>query len=308
MGRRSNSDNAIIGLVYLIGLPFILIWWLLCGICWLIGKIILFFTSHKKPKLNKNIGITTANCPYCGIDLPKFPRRKTKCKNCGNYIYIRTRPADEVRILIKEDEIETIETEYDKKYGRTRIPIIDVSDEANKIIVYLTKNYQNFCNYPQILQINEADRLEILSHIWGAWDLHLSEKDFKTKFSKYDSYLLNQIYLVESGRFGAYLQKEEIKENNCHKKLIEINDFNTYEYNKYCLWKDIINVSEYYILQTTKNPEEDIHRIPVPNFIPKPGGYFKEELDYAYIWIDNKFVKLNEKEIERFCYENKIKY
>ena len=245
MGRRSNSDNAIIGLVYLIGLPFILIWWLLCGICWLIGKFILFFTSHK----NRN-----------------------------------------------------------KKYEKTEIPIIDVSDEANKIIVYLTKNYQNFCNYPQILQINEADRLEILSHIWGAWDLHLSEKDFKTKFSKYDSYLLNQIYLVESGRFGAYLQKEEIKENNCHKKLIEISDFNTYEYDKYCLWKDIINVSEHYIQQAANDSEEDIYRIPVPNFIPKPGEYFKEELDYAYIWIDNKFVKMNEKEIERFCSENKIEY
>lgn len=67
--------------------------------------------------LNKDIGIATPHCPYCGIELKKFPGRKTKCKNCNNFIYVRTRPYDNKKILIKEDEILDIEIEWEKKNG-----------------------------------------------------------------------------------------------------------------------------------------------------------------------------------------------
>ncbi len=31
---------------------------------------------------------TTKNCPYCGVKLAKIPKRKKKCPNCGNYIFV----------------------------------------------------------------------------------------------------------------------------------------------------------------------------------------------------------------------------
>ncbi len=68
-------------------------------------------------KLSENIGVTTPNCPYCNIELPKFPGRKTKCRNCGNFIYVRTRPIDSKRILVREDQIQTIEDEWAIKGG-----------------------------------------------------------------------------------------------------------------------------------------------------------------------------------------------
>lgn len=87
---------------------------IICIFCFLFSP-----KSKKKEefKLNPNIGITTANCPYCGIELKKFPGRKTKCKNCNNYMYVRTRPADNKKILIKEEEKTIIEEEWAKRNG-----------------------------------------------------------------------------------------------------------------------------------------------------------------------------------------------
>ncbi len=67
--------------------------------------------------LRSDIGVTEAMCPYCNCDLEKFPGRKIKCKSCGNYIYVRTRPFDRKRILIREDEIDLINLEYGKLNG-----------------------------------------------------------------------------------------------------------------------------------------------------------------------------------------------
>lgn len=73
--------------------------------------------TKAKYELNSSIGVTTANCPYCNVELKKFPGRKTKCKNCGNFIYVRTRPADNKKILIKEEEKISIEGEWAKRNG-----------------------------------------------------------------------------------------------------------------------------------------------------------------------------------------------
>ncbi len=58
------------------------------------------------------IGELNAVCPYCGVELKKKPGRKTKCRDCGNFIYVRTRPIDQNKILIREDQIEQIEEQW----------------------------------------------------------------------------------------------------------------------------------------------------------------------------------------------------
>ena len=53
-----------------------------------------------------------ANCPYCNIELQKVPQRKTKCKSCGEYIYVKRRPSEEVKKLVTESEALEIEKEW----------------------------------------------------------------------------------------------------------------------------------------------------------------------------------------------------
>jgi hypothetical protein len=64
-----------------------------------------------------DIGSTEKICPYCSVLLTKFPGRKTKCKACQNYIYVRTRPSDMQRILVKEDELVRVEELWAIKNG-----------------------------------------------------------------------------------------------------------------------------------------------------------------------------------------------
>jgi len=67
--------------------------------------------------ITKNVGNTNAICPYCEERLEKMPKRKTKCPKCENYIYKRTRPHDEVDIIIREDQIDIIEEGWAIKNG-----------------------------------------------------------------------------------------------------------------------------------------------------------------------------------------------
>lgn len=114
MSRRKKSDDS--NIIHLFLAPFYLLSILIGFIINFFNIIFSCFKPKEKPyKLNNSIGITTANCPYCGIELSKFPARKTKCKNCGKYMYVRTRPADNQRIIIKEEEISIIQDEWDKK-------------------------------------------------------------------------------------------------------------------------------------------------------------------------------------------------
>lgn len=91
-----------------------------------IGKIDSFATNINKTEKDnilelKEIGILTPNCPYCNIKLNTFPQRKTKCKNCNNYIYTRQRPIDFKKVLVKEDELKLIEEEWEKNYYNKKI-------------------------------------------------------------------------------------------------------------------------------------------------------------------------------------------
>jgi len=62
--------------------------------------------------LRANIGNAEPICPYCNGTLDKIPGRKKKCPTCGGFIYVRTRPSDKKKILIKEDQISVIEEQW----------------------------------------------------------------------------------------------------------------------------------------------------------------------------------------------------
>jgi DNA-directed RNA polymerase subunit RPC12/RpoP len=76
---------------------------------------------HSKPKRRvvrkakprfEAIGNTEATCPHCNHALDKMPGRKKKCPHCGNFMFVRTRPRDEQRVLVTEDQAEQIEEQW----------------------------------------------------------------------------------------------------------------------------------------------------------------------------------------------------
>lgn len=58
-----------------------------------------------------------AQCPACGAALAKMPQRKTKCKGCGQFIYVGSRPADRTRRLMTEAQKVAAEAEW-LQHGR----------------------------------------------------------------------------------------------------------------------------------------------------------------------------------------------
>ena len=53
-------------------------------------------------------------CPYCKSTLSKRPERKTKCKNCGNFIFVKTDPDTRERLIVTEQEARKIEDRWQK--------------------------------------------------------------------------------------------------------------------------------------------------------------------------------------------------
>lgn len=50
-----------------------------------------------------------AKCPYCRNNLPKAPTRKSKCRHCENYFYVRTRVSDRQRVIVTEEQAQEID-------------------------------------------------------------------------------------------------------------------------------------------------------------------------------------------------------
>ncbi len=58
------------------------------------------------------VGNVEPICPHCDQRLEKKPGRKKKCPHCGDFIFVRTRPSDEQRVLVTEAEVEEIEEQW----------------------------------------------------------------------------------------------------------------------------------------------------------------------------------------------------
>ena len=58
------------------------------------------------------IGSTGDACPYCHVQLEPRPKKKKKCPHCGQFIYVRTRPIDNERVLLREADLEPLEEQW----------------------------------------------------------------------------------------------------------------------------------------------------------------------------------------------------
>jgi len=60
-------------------------------------------------------------CPHCGSAFEKPPQRKTKCKSCGNAVFVRTRPSDRQRVVVTPAQAAALEDEWSQKHEYARV-------------------------------------------------------------------------------------------------------------------------------------------------------------------------------------------
>lgn len=58
-----------------------------------------------------------AECPTCGLQLKKIPGSKTKCPKCAAFMYVRTDPTTNTRLVVTEKRAEEIDDEWAKING-----------------------------------------------------------------------------------------------------------------------------------------------------------------------------------------------
>lgn len=55
-------------------------------------------------------------CPSCLTEFHQRPKRKTRCKACGAYVYARTRPFDNSSVLLSEADTVELEKDWEMHY------------------------------------------------------------------------------------------------------------------------------------------------------------------------------------------------
>lgn len=63
-------------------------------------------------KEGKQKDLRMAKCPYCKKELSKIPGAKTKCPHCAEFMFVRTRPKDNVRIVVTKKEANQIDEDW----------------------------------------------------------------------------------------------------------------------------------------------------------------------------------------------------
>jgi DNA-directed RNA polymerase subunit RPC12/RpoP len=53
-----------------------------------------------------------AKCPNCHKSLSKIPGAKKKCPHCGEFMFVRTRPKDNVRVVVTKADADKIDEEW----------------------------------------------------------------------------------------------------------------------------------------------------------------------------------------------------
>lgn len=66
-----------------------------------------------------------AECPHCHGVLKKVPGAKTKCPHCGQYMYVRTSPADNARKVVTKAEADRIEEEWALQSGTYELYVME---------------------------------------------------------------------------------------------------------------------------------------------------------------------------------------
>lgn len=73
-----------------------------------------------------------AECPNCHKALSKIPGAKTKCPHCSEYIFVRTRPKDNARVVVTKAEADKIDEEWSIVAGTHDIFVAEKEEFAKE--------------------------------------------------------------------------------------------------------------------------------------------------------------------------------
>jgi hypothetical protein len=71
------------------------------------------------------IGNADPVCPYCGYRFDRMPQQKKKCPSCHNFFRSRTRPLDNRKVLIKEEELGELERQWAGEPGSSPFHLVN---------------------------------------------------------------------------------------------------------------------------------------------------------------------------------------
>lgn len=84
--------------------------------------------------------------------------------------------------------------------SKKEVVVINVTEPSERARQELLQNWSKFADYNEILQIDEADRQNLLNDIYENWCIHGVPKFFREKYSQYDPNLIEQIVMREKNR------------------------------------------------------------------------------------------------------------
>lgn len=87
--------------------------------------------SKNQDYIDDRTDLRTNTCPNCESSLEKIPERKTKCKSCGEYMYVKTNTNRE-RVLVDLEGAERINTEWNVKQNVSGIELLDTTKKNLK--------------------------------------------------------------------------------------------------------------------------------------------------------------------------------
>ena len=112
--------------------------------------------------------------------------------------------------------------------SENKVPVIDVSEPAERAKEELLSQCEKFLDYDEILQIDVSDRKALLNDIYNNYGIHGVPKFFREKYSKYDKNLIEQIVMREGNRHGIRIKAYHYK------------NMTEYSKNKNLFWFDIL--------------------------------------------------------------------
>lgn len=62
--------------------------------------------------------MSTSQCPSCKAPLDKMPQRKTKCKGCGEFIFVKDTPCNQTKRLMTAAQAETAERAWEDHHAK----------------------------------------------------------------------------------------------------------------------------------------------------------------------------------------------
>ena len=188
------------------------------------------------------------------------------------------------------------------KNNEAQIPVISADKEMTDVYNYLTKHYLEYCNYEEILKINEEDRLPLMQLIWQHWGKRGVKKKIKEKYPQYKKADTDFICIKENARIYAYYHWIEHQKNyGCSGVLIKIGLYDDWR-TRFCDIKDEINVF---------NTWEDEFEITQNSLLVFPYGRYdtiKLETEYIYFWRNGEYIKMTPEEFKKFCKVNNYDY